>query len=84
MVTTIQLDESTKEQLAAIARKLGIELKKKVTYNEVIKYLLQIYPAEYDKTQLNSLRGIISSVDAKRSLKELRSLDKKRNNRLQQ
>lgn len=78
MITTIQLDEITKEQLATIARQLGLEMRKEVTYNEVIKYLLQIYPAKYDKSQLNSLRGIISSTEAKKSLEQLRGLDKKR------
>jgi len=84
MVTTIQLDKTTKEQLATIARQLGMELKKKVTYNEVIKYFLQLFPAKYDKAQLNSLRGVISPTEAKKSLKELRRLDKKRENKLQQ
>jgi len=83
MVITIQLDEDIKEQLATIARKLGTELKKTVTYNEVIKYLLQFYPMNYDKSQLNTLRGIISLDEAKRSLEELKDLDKKKERALQ-
>ena len=83
MVTTIQLDEDTKEQLAAIARKLGMELKKNVTYNETIKYLLQLYPNLCDKSKLSSLRGVISYKEAINSLKELRDLDKKREKSLQ-
>ena len=83
MVTSIQLDEDIKEQLAIIAKKLGGELKKNISYNEVIKYLLQIYPAKYDKSELKSLRGIISFDTAKKSLEELRDFDRKRERNLQ-
>ena len=78
MVTTIQLDENIKEQLTEIARKLELDLKEKFTYNDVIKYLLQNFPINLDKTQLISLRGIISYNKAKESLKELKELDKER------
>ena len=83
MVTTIQLDEDIKEQLAIIAKKLGGELKKNISYNEAIKYLLQIYPVKYDKSELKSLRGIISFDTTKKSLEELRDFDRKRERNLQ-
>ncbi len=78
MVTTIQLDEHVKEKLAAIARNLEQELKEKVTYNDVIIYLLESIQIKQDKKQLNALRGIISPESAKKSLEELRQLEKKR------
>ncbi|MHA1382104.1 MAG: hypothetical protein ACTSRG_27345 [Candidatus Helarchaeota archaeon] len=78
MVTTIQLDEHVKEQLASVARQLEKELKKKVTYNDVVMYLLEISQIKPDKEKFNSLRGIISFNSAKESLQELRNLNKKR------
>ena len=78
MVTTIQLDEYVKEQLASVARQLEKELKKKVTYNDVVMYLLELSQIKQNKEQFNSLRGIISVESAKKSLKELKNLNKKR------
>lgn len=82
MVTTIQLDEEVKEQLAAFARSLEQELKERFTYNDVIKYLLEFVPIKQDKKQLNLLRGIISIDKAEKSLRELEDLEKRREKNL--
>ena len=82
MVTSIQLDEAVKDQLAEIARQLELDLKEKVTYNDVIKFLLKSASINKDKIKINNLRGIISVEEAKKAMQELRNLEKIREKRL--
>lgn len=83
MVTTIQLDENIKEQLTELARNLERDLKEKITYNDVIKYLLEISPIIQEKKQLKRLRGILPYNLAKKALEELKELEKKKETRFQ-
>jgi hypothetical protein len=74
MKLLIPIDEDIKEQLRTLKIKLETELKEKITYNEVIKYLLQndsIFP---NKSRLKSLRGVISYNSAQKSLEESKRL----------
>jgi predicted nucleotidyltransferase len=49
MVTTIQLSEKTKDQLFEFQSKLQLELGRKVTYDEVIEYLLKAQKSKIGK-----------------------------------
>jgi len=46
MTTTITIDNETKDELLLVAAELQARLKRKINYNDAIKYLLHQKPAK--------------------------------------
>ncbi len=63
MSTTITIDKETKEELLRVAAKLQARLKRKINYNDAIKFLLEQEPRKQQdinmfKEACERVRGI--------------------------
>jgi len=83
-MTTVQVDEDVKRELFTVAAELQSKLGRRVSLSEAIKFLLQLYRARNrDVDKILSLFGCLGpSVDARRALKELRTMEEKSLERL--
>ncbi len=77
---TVQVDEETKRKLLEIAGWLQAELKRNVTFNDVIRFLIDQYEGKKDFNVLRSFFGILkkSPEGVRRILAELRDEEEKR------
>jgi hypothetical protein len=79
-MSTIQVDEETKRKLLEIAGRLQAELKRNVTFNDAIKFLIDQYEGKKDFSALRPFFGILkkSPEGVRRILAELRDEEEKR------
>lgn len=79
MVTTIQIKEKTKIELLKVLSKLQATSTKKITYEDVIQYLLLKERCKMDKRRLftSKYAGILADTDAHELLRESRRLERK-------
>lgn len=71
-MTTITIDDEIKEELLKIAAELQFKIKKKVDYNDAIKYLLSLYNGKKkDPEKLSLACSPIEGVDPKELIKGL-------------
>ncbi|MBS7250562.1 MAG: hypothetical protein KIH08_08225 [Candidatus Freyarchaeota archaeon] len=79
-MSTIQVDEETKRKLLEIAGRLQAELKRNVTFNDAIKFLIEQYEGKKDFSALRPFFGILrnSPGEVRRILGELREEEGKR------
>jgi len=83
-MTTIQIDEETKRRLLEISGLLQIQLKKNITFNETIKYLIDNLEGQKGLQDLIPLFGFLKAEnqEARRLLTELRTKEEERLGRL--
>jgi hypothetical protein len=75
-VTTITIDEETKEELLKVATQLQIQRKKKINYNTTIKFLISNYfrkKSNKDRTKFRKAYEKVENIDANSVLDELYS-----------
>ncbi|WXG41561.1 MAG: VapB-type antitoxin [Candidatus Freyarchaeum deiterrae] len=79
-MSTIQVDEETKRKLLDIAGRLQSELKKNVTFNDAIRFLIDEYEGKKDFSALRPFFGVLkkSPEEVRRILTELRDEEEKR------
>jgi hypothetical protein len=79
-VSTIQVDEETKIKLLEIAGRLQVELKRNVTFNDAIKFLIDEYEGKKDFSALRPFFGVLkkSPEEVRKILAELRDEEEKR------
>ncbi len=79
-MSTIQVDEETKIKLLEIAGRLQSELKRNITFNDAIKFLISEFEGRKDFKALLPLFGILkkSPEEARGILAELRSEEETR------
>jgi succinate dehydrogenase/fumarate reductase-like Fe-S protein len=87
MATTIQISEDTKKKLFTLINQLERKWKKRITYDEAIKYLLENRKIVVDKENfiknIEKFEGILEEGEGKELLKQLRKEDRERENRLE-
>jgi hypothetical protein len=76
-MTTITIDEKTKEDLLKIAAKLQIEKKEKISYDTAIKFLITTYLTKKDEVMLRNACEKVNGLDINEALEELYSERKK-------
>lgn len=83
-MTTIQIDEETKRRLLEISGRLQIQLKKNITFNDTIQYLIDNLEGQKDLQDLIPLFGFLKTEnqEARRLLTELRTKEEERLGRL--
>ncbi len=86
MTTTIQISGETKKKLFLVMNQLEKKWRRRVTYDEAIKFLLQEEKNEIDKNQflknIKKFQGILKPGESKKLLKELRKKSYEREKRL--
>ncbi len=73
-MTTITIDDETKEELLKIAAQLQIQRRKKINYNTTIKHLIKNYfmkKNKKDKRKLKNACEKVENVDVSSVLEEL-------------
>lgn len=80
-MTVIHIKDDTKELLMKFMAEIRPKEKKRISYDETIKYLL-LGGKQKDKKKLLPLFGCIEKEQAYKDLEELKSLDEKRFERL--
>ena len=70
-MTTITIDEGTKEELLKIGAKLQIQEKRKIDYNTTIKFLISNFNKEKNSLKLRKACRIIKNIDINDVLNEL-------------
>jgi hypothetical protein len=87
MKTTIQISKDTKKKLFTFINQLERELKKRITYDEAIQFLLEHRKIIVDKKSfienIEQFEGILDEGEGKRLLKQLREKERERENRLE-
>lgn len=87
MATTIQISEDTKRKLFTLINQLERELKKRITYDEAIQFLLEHRKIIVDKESfiknIEQFEGILDKGEGRKFLKELREKERERENRLE-
>ncbi len=76
-MTTITIDDETRDALLEIAAKLQIKIKKKVDYNTAIKYLISKELKTKDQTKLMKACGKVNGINAREVIYELYNERKK-------
>lgn len=88
MKTTIQISENTKEKLFSLINKLEKKWKRRVTYDEAIKFLLKnrkvIINREDFIENMEPFEGIFNKGEAKELYNELRKKEREREDKLEQ
>ncbi len=75
-MTTITIDEETKEELLKVATQLQIQRKKKINNNTTIKFLISNYfrkKSNKDRTKFRKACEKVENIDANSVLDELYS-----------
>ena len=73
-MTTITIDDETKEELLKVAAQLQIKRKEKINYNTTIKYLIKNYfmkKKKKDKKKLRNACEKVENIDVSSVLEEL-------------
>ena len=73
-MTTITIDDETKEELLKVAAQLQIQRKEKINYNTTIKYLIKNYfmkKKKKDKKKLRNACEKVENIDVSSVLEEL-------------
>jgi len=70
-MTTITIDNKTKEELLKIAAKLQIQVKKKINYNDAIKFLISNLNNKKNQEKFRKACEKIKDIDIKEVLDEL-------------
>ena len=83
-MTTIQVDEEIRRKLLEISGRLQIQLKKNITFNDTIQYLIDRHEGQRVLKDLKPLFGILKTEnqEARRLLTELRNEEEERLGRL--
>jgi hypothetical protein len=83
-MTTIQIDEETKRRLLEISGRLQIQLKKNITFNDTIQYLIDRHEGQRVLKDLTPLFGFLRTEkqEARKLLTELRNNEEERLGRL--
>lgn len=79
-MTTITIDDETKEELLKIAAELQIQKREKVNYNTTIKFLIKNYFRKKNKKDKDKFRDAcekIDNIDVNSVLEELYAERKK-------
>ena len=77
LITTITIDDETKEDLLKIAAQLQIRRKKKINYDTTIKFLVENYQQKKDETKFRKACKKVKNIDVNEVLDEL-YLERKR------
>lgn len=77
LITTITIDDKTKEDLLKIAAQLQIRRKKKINYDTTIKFLVENYQQKKDETKFRKACKKVKNIDVNEVLDEL-YLERKR------
>lgn len=72
-MTTITIDDRTKEELLKIAAQLQMKLRRKVDYNTAIKHLISNYNKKKDKAKLKNACKSVEGINIDHVLDELYS-----------
>jgi len=73
-MTTITIDDETKEELLKVAAQLQIQKKQKINYNTTIKFLISNYFRKKDKKDGRKFRNAcekVENIDVNSVLEEL-------------
>ena len=70
-MTTITIDDETKEELLKIAAQLQIIKKEKINYDTTIKFLISSYVRKKDEKKLREACETVKNIDVKEILDEL-------------
>jgi len=73
-MTTITIDDETKEELLKVAAQLQIQRKEKINYNTTIKYLIKNYFMKRKKKDKKKFRNAcekVENIDVSSALEEL-------------
>ncbi len=62
-MTTITIDDETKEELLKVAAQLQIQKKEKINYNTTIKYLISNYFMKKNKKDKRKFRNACEKVE---------------------
>jgi len=62
-MTTITIDDETKEELLKVAAQLQIQRKEKINYNTTIKYLIKNYFMKKNKKDKRKLKNACEKVE---------------------
>ncbi len=85
MATTIQISEETKKKLFMIMNQLEKQWRRRVTYDEAIKFLLNEEKLEFNREDflknIKKYQGILKPGEGKDILKELREKEYEREQR---
>ena len=86
MTTTIQITEEIQQRLFQIINKIEKELGRRVSYNEAIKYLLDLQELKINRKEfikdIEKFFGILKPGEGKKYLKEMRDLENDRDKRI--
>ena len=77
LITTITIDDETKEDLLKIAAQLQIRRKVKINYDTTIKFLVENYQQKKDETKFRKACKKVKNIDVNEVLDEL-YLERKR------
>lgn len=79
-MTTIQVDEEIKRKLLEISGRLQIQLKKNITFNDTIQYLIDKHEGQRVLKDLTPLFGFLKTEnqEARKLLTELRNKEEER------
>ena len=83
-MTTIQIDEEIKRKLLEISGRLQIQLKKNITFNDAIQYLIENHEGQRVLKDLIPLFGFLKTenLETRKLLAELRNQEEERLGRL--
>ena len=83
-MTTIQIDEEIKRKLLEISGRLQIQLKKNITFNDTIQFLIDRHEGQRVLKDLTPLFGFLKTEnqEARKLLTELRNKEEERLGRL--
>lgn len=70
-MTTITIDDETKEELLKVAAQLQIKRKVKINYDTTIKFLLGTYLKKRDDAKFQEACKKVGNIDVKEVLDEL-------------
>ncbi|TFG26897.1 MAG: hypothetical protein EU532_08690 [Promethearchaeota archaeon] len=73
LITTITIDDETKEELLKVAAQLQIKRKEKINYNTTIKFLLENYQKKRDIEKFRTACKKVKNINVKEVLDELYS-----------
>jgi hypothetical protein len=83
-MTVVQVSEGTKQKLVEVAAKLQMSVKRKVSLDEAVKFLIEQYEGKKPDAELfYSFFGCLKRYDIKKAYEELKALRKEEEKRLE-
>ena len=70
-ITTITIDDDTKEDLLKVAAQLQIKRREKINYDTTIKFLIENYQKKKDDTKFRKACKKIENIDVNEVLNDL-------------